>query len=293
MLFRSAAAERLLPPLGRALLAAAVAWVNARGSHHTDAIVAEDAAAAAFFMARVDSADVFHNASTRFADGFRFGFGAEVGISTSRVHARGPVGLEGLVTYRYELRGDGHCVAQFAAPPGGVALGGELLPPLAYTHRDLPLAAAAPAHAAPAVPAAATPEVELCGGCHCGGVRFTVRVPAPSPTRRLVAWDCNCSICAMKKNTHFIAPAGAFRLLSDAARLVSERAREREQRPGRLCAFQRSCPLTHPRTSLCAVPVPRRRPSTASAQARRATASAPPAAFRPSTTRVQTPTAWR
>ncbi|MFN9636575.1 MAG: glutamate-5-semialdehyde dehydrogenase [Synechococcaceae cyanobacterium] len=93
----------------------ALAHIARYGSRHTEAICTGDAEAAARFLASVDSAGVFHNCSTRFADGFRYGFGAEVGISTQTLPPRGPVGLEGLITYRYRLRGEGHTVAEYAA----------------------------------------------------------------------------------------------------------------------------------------------------------------------------------
>ncbi|MGI6722352.1 MAG: glutamate-5-semialdehyde dehydrogenase [Anaerovoracaceae bacterium] len=93
----------------------AIAHINKYGSHHTDCIITEDEAAAKKFMDFVDSAGVYCNCSTRFADGYRYGFGAEVGISTGKLHARGPVGLEGLVTYKYRLQGDGHIVGDYAS----------------------------------------------------------------------------------------------------------------------------------------------------------------------------------
>lgn len=92
----------------------AMQHIRRYGSRHTEAIITDDQAAADRFLAAVDSAGVYHNCSTRFADGFRYGFGAEVGISTQTLPPRGPVGLEGLVTYRYRLRGEGHIAAEFA-----------------------------------------------------------------------------------------------------------------------------------------------------------------------------------
>jgi len=104
----------------------AIDHINTYGSKHTDAIVTEDRDAAVNFLNRVDAANVFHNCSTRFADGFRYGFGAEVGISTQKMPPRGPVGLEGLVTYKYRVTGKGHIVADYT---------GEN--PQSFTHRDL------------------------------------------------------------------------------------------------------------------------------------------------------------
>jgi glutamate-5-semialdehyde dehydrogenase len=88
-------------------LDAAVAHINAHGSHHTDVIVTHDEANAEQFLRSVDSACVFHNVSTRFADGGEFGFGAEIGISTDKLHARGPMGLRELTSYQYRVRGNG------------------------------------------------------------------------------------------------------------------------------------------------------------------------------------------
>lgn len=107
-------------------LEAAIDHINTYGSRHTEAIVTENVQAATDFIAQVDAAGVFHNCSTRFADGFRYGFGAEVGISTQKMPPRGPVGLEGLVTYKYQLVGNGQIVATYA--------GANAKP---FTHRDL------------------------------------------------------------------------------------------------------------------------------------------------------------
>ena len=92
----------------------AIVHINRYGSHHTDCIITENTATAEKFMQYVDSAGVYQHCSTRFADGYRYGFGAEVGISTGKLHARGPVGLEGLCTYKYKLFGNGNIVADYA-----------------------------------------------------------------------------------------------------------------------------------------------------------------------------------
>ncbi|KAJ3296543.1 hypothetical protein HDU79_006379 [Rhizoclosmatium sp. JEL0117] len=94
-------------------LSAAIAHINSHGSHHTDAIITTSSENADAFLRSVDSADVFWNASTRFADGFRFGFGAEIGVSTNKTHARGPVGVEGLLIYKFRLHGNGQCSGDY------------------------------------------------------------------------------------------------------------------------------------------------------------------------------------
>jgi glutamate-5-semialdehyde dehydrogenase len=106
----------------------AIEHIHAHGSSHTETIVTQNTIAAERFLAEVDAAGVFHNAATRFADGYRYGFGAEVGISTSKLHARGPVGLEGLTTYKYVLRGSGQLARSYQGPDA-----------TAFTHKKLPV----------------------------------------------------------------------------------------------------------------------------------------------------------
>jgi glutamate-5-semialdehyde dehydrogenase len=97
-------------------MSAALNHINTYGSGHTDVIVTRDKARAVRFMNLVDSADVFWNCSSRFSDGFRYGLGAEVGISTNKIHARGPVGLEGLMIYQWRMLGQGQIVADYSGP---------------------------------------------------------------------------------------------------------------------------------------------------------------------------------
>lgn len=107
---------------------AAVDHINEHSSKHTDCVVTEDKETADVFLKGVDSAGVYWNCSTRFADGFRYGFGTEVGISTNKIHARGPVGLEGLMSYQYQLKGDGHIAGEYIGAGGSKA----------FVHKDIP-----------------------------------------------------------------------------------------------------------------------------------------------------------
>ncbi|KAF7581350.1 glutamate-5-semialdehyde dehydrogenase [Clavispora lusitaniae] len=96
----------------------AISHINEHSSKHTDCIISENKEAADTFLKGVDSAGVYWNCSTRFADGFRYGFGTEVGISTNKIHARGPVGLEGLMSYQYQLKGNGHIASEYVGAGG-------------------------------------------------------------------------------------------------------------------------------------------------------------------------------
>ncbi|KAJ2334175.1 glutamate-5-semialdehyde dehydrogenase [Coemansia sp. RSA 2673] len=107
----------------------AIDHINGHGSKHTDAIVTEDRKSAEWFMRRVDAAGVYWNASTMFADGFRYGFGAEIGVSTNKTHARGPAGLEGLTIYKYYLFGNGQGAGDFGVGPGKHQ----------FLHEDIPI----------------------------------------------------------------------------------------------------------------------------------------------------------
>jgi glutamate-5-semialdehyde dehydrogenase len=107
-------------------LTEAISHINNYGSRHTEAIITEDITAAETFQGLVNAAGVYHNCSTRFADGFRYGFGAEVGISTQQMPPRGPVGLEGLITYKYQMSGNGHIVKTYTGPNAK-----------SFSHRDL------------------------------------------------------------------------------------------------------------------------------------------------------------
>ncbi|MDB9453672.1 glutamate-5-semialdehyde dehydrogenase [Dolichospermum circinale] len=107
-------------------LTEAISHINNYGSRHTEAIITEDITAAETFQGLVNAAGVYHNCSTRFADGFRYGFGAEVGISTQQMPPRGPVGLEGLITYKYQMSGNGHIVKTYTGANAK-----------SFSHRDL------------------------------------------------------------------------------------------------------------------------------------------------------------
>ncbi|KAI0540547.1 glutamate-5-semialdehyde dehydrogenase [Xylaria digitata] len=106
----------------------AIAHINTHGSKHTDVILTSSSELAEQFMSSVDAAGVYWNASTRFADGMRYGFGTEVGISTNKIHSRGPVGLEGLMIYKYKIRGQGHITTVYGEGEGKKSFKHERLP---------------------------------------------------------------------------------------------------------------------------------------------------------------------
>lgn len=106
----------------------AIQHINTHGSHHTDAILTSSSELAEKFMSSIDSGNVFWNTSTRMSDGMRYGFGTEVGISTNKIHARGPVGLEGLMIYKYKIRGAGHLTANYGEGAGQRRFKHEQLP---------------------------------------------------------------------------------------------------------------------------------------------------------------------
>lgn len=106
----------------------AIAHINTHGSKHTDVILTSSSELAEKFMSSVDAAGVYWNASTRFADGMRYGFGTEVGISTNKIHSRGPVGLEGLMIYKYKIRGQGHITTVYGEGEGKKSFKHERLP---------------------------------------------------------------------------------------------------------------------------------------------------------------------
>lgn len=108
---------------------AAISHINLHSSKHTECIITENEAKAQKFLKGIDSAGIYWNCSTRFADGFRYGFGTEVGISTNKIHARGPVGLEGLMSYQYQLRGNGHIASEYKGA------GGDKV----FVHEDIPI----------------------------------------------------------------------------------------------------------------------------------------------------------
>ncbi|KAJ5707197.1 gamma-glutamyl phosphate reductase [Penicillium malachiteum] len=116
-------------PAANSAVETAIAHINAHSSKHTEVVLTESREVANMFMSGIDSAGVYWNASSRFADGMRYGFGTEVGISTNKIHSRGPVGLEGLTIYKYLIRGNGHVAGDYHDGPGGKK----------YIHSSMPL----------------------------------------------------------------------------------------------------------------------------------------------------------